>query len=588
MQATLEIEGYDSFEQIALGGMAAVYKARKKSIKKPVAIKVLFPHLAADDRFTERLRHEAEAAARVRHDNIVNVIDFGEQDGSYYIVMEYYDGLTAEELLRGQPSLPIHIAFAIVLNVCYGLEAAHQETLVHRDIKPANIILTQQGGVKVADFGLARSTEQLKRTTLDGKVIGTPAYMSPEQAGGGRVGVASDIFSLGVVAYELVCGVRPFEGSGYMEVVDAIQNRALTPPSKLNPLVEEPFEEIFERMLAKDPQKRYESVSEVIADLQAAMDRYGYKRDNRMLADFCADPATFTNKWSHELLEELSASIRRSSDQDRDAVILRYQRIAFVDPSDQGARKELLRLGAQPIERPEASRDPAPEPEPSGPEPVEPSADVKADYAVYLDAIDESRESRDSFALKLSMKIKTPLPRIKTMVNNIPCRLFAKVPYEKAVKLVRVIERMGGEVRMEAIPLRNAPAAPPAAPPAKAGKSSGPSDGFRAAKAPTEEQETAKRGLGWDGRTCPACGSAEDPEAWICSFCGQNFHSTVIIDQSKLRRRQEIMKHNPLDTATRPSSSLWGMLQEGGSPRNIMLIAVGSVVVVLLLIIFSR
>ena len=332
MQATLEIEGYDSFEQIALGGMAAVYKARKKSIKKTVAIKVLFPHLAADDRFTERLRQEAEAAARVQHDNIVNVIDFGEQDGSYYIVMEYYDGLTAEELLRIQPALPIHIAFAIVLNVCYGLEAAHEATLVHRDIKPANIILTRQGGVKVADFGLAKSTEQLKRTTLDGKVIGTPAYMSPEQAGGGRVGVPSDIFSLGVVAYELVCGVRPFDGSGYMEVVDAIQNRALTPPSKLNPLIEPPFDEIFDRMLAKAPEKRYQSVSEVIADLQAAMDMHAYKRDNRILADFCADPEIFTSKWAHELLEELSASIPTSTDENRDAVIRHYQKIVFMSP----------------------------------------------------------------------------------------------------------------------------------------------------------------------------------------------------------------------------------------------------------------
>src|SRR5262245_1373102 len=133
MQAVLRINGYDSFEQIAVGGMAVVYKARKLSVKKTVAIKVLLPHLAADARFITRFQQEAEAAARIQHDNIVNVIDSGKSDGAYYIVMEYYDGLTVEELLSMQQHLPVDVALSIVLNVCYGLEAAHAQNLVHRD-----------------------------------------------------------------------------------------------------------------------------------------------------------------------------------------------------------------------------------------------------------------------------------------------------------------------------------------------------------------------------------------------------------------------------------------------------------------------
>jgi serine/threonine-protein kinase len=235
MQAVFRIRGYDSFEQIAVGGMAVVYKARKQSLKKTVAIKVLLPHLAADTRFITRFQQEAEAAARIQHDNIVNVVDYGKSESSYYIVMEYYDGLTIEELLRTQPRLPVDVALSIVLNVAYGLEAAHAESLVHRDIKPANVIFTRAGGIKIADFGLAKTVDKFTLVTQTGKVVGTPAYMSPEQTRGEPVGTQSDIFSLGVVAYELLTGRRPFDGSSYSEVVDRIQSYEPPQPSSFNP-----------------------------------------------------------------------------------------------------------------------------------------------------------------------------------------------------------------------------------------------------------------------------------------------------------------------------------------------------------------
>jgi len=222
---TTQIPGYDRFEQIALGGMATVYKARKISIGKSVAIKVLYPHLAKDKSFIQRFEEEAKSAAKIQHENIVNVIDYGEAGGSYFIVMEYYDGLTLEELILDHRRIPLDICFAIVHGACCGLEAAHAHNVVHRDIKPANIIFTHQGTVKIADFGLAKDLRQLNLMTQDGKVIGTPAYMSPEQTRGEPVTPPSDIFSLGVLAYELICGQRPFEGDTYSEMVEAIQTQ---------------------------------------------------------------------------------------------------------------------------------------------------------------------------------------------------------------------------------------------------------------------------------------------------------------------------------------------------------------------------
>ena len=152
MAIHVTIDGYDSLEQIGVGGMAAVYKARKTSIDKVVAIKVLFPYLASDESFIERFQREARAAARIQHENIVNVIDFGESEGAYYIVMEYYDGLTLEDILKERRELPLDIAIQVLLEVCYGLDSAHSHDTVHRDIKPGNIIFTSQGGIKILGY----------------------------------------------------------------------------------------------------------------------------------------------------------------------------------------------------------------------------------------------------------------------------------------------------------------------------------------------------------------------------------------------------------------------------------------------------
>jgi tRNA A-37 threonylcarbamoyl transferase component Bud32 len=535
MQAVLRIAGYDSFEQIAVGGMAIVYKARKLSVKKTVAIKVLLPHLAADARFITRFQQEAEAAARIQHDNIVNVIDTGKADGAYFIVMEYYDGLTVEELLNSQPHLPIDVALSIVLHVCYGLEAAHAQNLVHRDVKPANIIVTRQGGIKVADFGLAKAIDKLNLVTHAGKVVGTPAYMSPEQTRGEAVGTVSDIFSLGVVAYEMLASKRPFEGASYSEIVDRIQNLEPQAVASFNPTVDEPFELIVRRMLSKSITTRYAHASEIVMELEHAMDQHGLRRDRRGLADFFKDPEGYTQSVNAAMLERLKAETPRGGgDKNRSVGARHYHKILHLNPDDDEAREALERIGDRGPDAGEHAR-------PAGPARRKadvPAADPNADYRVVLEAIDREVETPDTFALKLSIRLKSPVTRMRQLVSRAPCVVAQRLPYKKARWLAKVIEELGGTARLDVVvdaaPVVEEKAAPVEAP--------------SATPKPLERRTTS------GGILCPRCGWEEEPDARFCSLCLQHFNKTDKIDAPNFASRPgfddpEENPHSDGDTA---------------------------------------
>jgi serine/threonine protein kinase len=347
MAIQISIAGYDSFEQIALGGMAAVYKARKTSIDKIVAIKVLFPYLANDQSFIERFQREAKSAAKVQHESIVNVVDFGESDGSYFIVMEYYEGLTLAELLKENQKIPLDIAVSILLDVCLGLEAAHAKEIVHRDIKPANIIYTRQGGIKIADFGLAKKSDTMTVVTQPGKVLGTPAYMSPEQAAADHVGPQSDIFSLGVVAYELFCGRRPFEGKTYSEVLERIQTYEVPPIINENPLIQPDLETVIRKMLEKDLTRRYQNIADVVSDLERSMEKFDMKRDRRRLRSYIKDPLAYEHSFKEKMLSRClsqgSYYMQKGKTHIEDAV-LEFKKILYLDPTNDRARKNLARI----------------------------------------------------------------------------------------------------------------------------------------------------------------------------------------------------------------------------------------------------
>lgn len=247
--------------------MAIVYRARDRILGRRVAIKVLRPQYAADTDFVERFRREAQAAASLSHPNVVNIFDVGTDGEVHYIVMEYVEGRNLKEVLREEGRLPISQALAIAEGVCLALETAHEQGLIHRDIKPHNILVTRDGHVKVTDFGIARaaSTATLTQT---GTVIGSVHYLSPEQAIGRQVGVFSDIYSVGVLLYEMVTGKVPFDGESPVAV--ALKHLQTDPasPRLACPDLPEDLERVILRAMAKAPDERYASIGELLADLR--------------------------------------------------------------------------------------------------------------------------------------------------------------------------------------------------------------------------------------------------------------------------------------------------------------------------------
>src|SRR5215211_3450283 len=249
---------------LAVGGMARVYLASDRVLERPVAVKVLSPPHAHDPSFVERFRREARAAARLSHPNIVAVFDSGTDAGLHYLVMEYVPGQSLAELLARQGRLTPRQAAELGVEVCAALAAAHAQGLVHRDVKPANVLVGDDGRVKVTDFGIVKAAA----TTLTGTgtVLGTAAYLSPEQAQGGPVDARSDLYSLGCVLYELLCGSPPF-GSGTDNPPVAVATRHLhqppESPSVHNPQVDPALDAVVLTALAKDPAQRYQSATEL-------------------------------------------------------------------------------------------------------------------------------------------------------------------------------------------------------------------------------------------------------------------------------------------------------------------------------------
>jgi len=261
---------YELLEEIGRGGMGVVFKARQRSLGRIVALKMILRGELASDAELARFRAEAESAARLEHPSIITVHEVGEHDGQAYFSMKYVEGQTLAGLLSDGP-LPPRLAAQYVSTIARAVHHAHQQGILHRDLKPANVLLDQQGQLFVTDFGLAKRVAAGDKLTRTGAIVGTPAYMAPEQAAGSRgtIGPASDVYSLGTILYELLTGRPPFQGASPVDTIMMVLDQEPVPPRRLNPNVDRELETVCLKCLEKAADLRYGSAAQLADDLDA-------------------------------------------------------------------------------------------------------------------------------------------------------------------------------------------------------------------------------------------------------------------------------------------------------------------------------
>lgn len=333
---------YEIQEQIGSGGMSVVYRAKCHKLNRLVAIKVLKEEFCNDMNFVSKFKMEAQAAAGLSHPNIVSVYDVIDEGKLHYIVMELIEGITLKSYIAKKGQLEIKESIGIAIQVAQGMAAAHEQHIIHRDIKPQNMIISRDGKVKVADFGIARA---VSAQTLNSAAMGSVHYISPEQARGGFSDERSDIYSLGITMYEMVTGRLPYEGENTVAIALAHLEDAMVPPSVYNPQIPQGLERIILKCTEKKPERRYASANEVIADLRRVLvqsdnSHSGEREGRRISAAHGADPGVEGNT-----VEIRGEDLNRIKEWNRSKLELELTRNLSADLKDESAAR---RISAEP------------------------------------------------------------------------------------------------------------------------------------------------------------------------------------------------------------------------------------------------
>src|SRR3954470_21022439 len=299
-------------EEIASGGMAVVYRAVQDPLGRTVAIKALKTAAATEENVTTRFEREAKSLAMLQHENIIHVYDFHRERGALFIVMEYVQGIDLYDLLEKCGRLPYDVAAIIAMQVARALDYVHYRGIVHRDIKPANVMISRQGGIKVMDFGIARDTS-FGDLTEAGTGIGTPAYMSPEQVLGDKLDARSDIFSLGVMLYQMVTGKKPFVEDERRSAMHRIRLEKHVRARKLNPDIPRELERIIDRCLEKQPRDRWRSAQHMVMALERFLARHVEMNHHARLVLFLRAQNVITQLEADEYLNASAGGTTNSS-----------------------------------------------------------------------------------------------------------------------------------------------------------------------------------------------------------------------------------------------------------------------------------
>jgi serine/threonine-protein kinase len=336
------LDKYELLERVGQGGMAVVYRGLDRSLKRVVAVKILHKHLSDYQEARDRFEREAQAVAKLRHENILEIFDYSGADdakaaGSSYIVTEFIDGTTLKQAVTDRPLHFPELGAMIVLQICRALAHAHAAGILHRDVKPENVMIRADGVVKLMDFGISHMLD-LERLTVTGQLLGSPAYMAPEHVEGRQLDFRTDVFAAGIVLYQLTVGRLPFEGKNPHEVLKRIAECKFTDPRQANPVIGNRLGRIILRAMAAEPADRFPNVGEMVLALEGYLEESGIAADKVQseLSRYFQSPAAYEQAFETRLVEHLTArGSKLLASNDRAQALDVFDRVLTIDPDNE-------------------------------------------------------------------------------------------------------------------------------------------------------------------------------------------------------------------------------------------------------------